>query len=514
MIVGADILAARKSRGWSRRKLAQESGLTEGATWRVENRGATDPTEELAIRRALFDETVKTVEATKTAETTETKKTTSEATDRRVAVDVLRRRVAATSRPIETLTSPLFGAVATVDQTALGPDSEEDADDPIVQWVDVSPVTAVHGTSGGVALTDDVIERLSDEATAGYAVERLTPRLVTPTDLSALDGVRRVSNSELQTFKNCRRRWWLAYYRGLRLRHESPIGPRAVGDRVHRALKAWYLPDGEVRTDPRDALERLIVEDWTTLTSENAASDDYPGPPLDDETMQRFRSEADLERAMVEGYVQWLSETGADSELRVIASETYLEADLADDLIHNDRPVRVIGKLDVRVRRTSDDVRLVIDHKTVGSFATATAVLPLDEQMLTYMLLEWLNTDEGETRCDGALYNMLRRVKRTAAAKPPFYQRVEVRHNVHELDSMRRRVIGETRDVLHVQSQLDGGADHRETAYPTPTRDCAWRCPFFVVCGMFDDGSRAEDLLEQYYVKDDPLGYYQIEVGN
>src|SRR5690348_16272394 len=37
-------------------------------------------------------------------------------------------------------------------------------------------------------------------------------------------GHRFISNSEVQTFKDCRRRWWLAYYRKLGLKVESPLG--------------------------------------------------------------------------------------------------------------------------------------------------------------------------------------------------------------------------------------------------------------------------------------------------
>lgn len=35
---------------------------------------------------------------------------------------------------------------------------------------------AAHGKSGGVGLTDEVIERLADEAEKGYDVKRLRPR--------------------------------------------------------------------------------------------------------------------------------------------------------------------------------------------------------------------------------------------------------------------------------------------------------------------------------------------------
>jgi hypothetical protein len=324
---------------------------------------------------------------------------------------------------------------------------------------------------------------------------------VSPTALSAIDGYRRYANSEVQTFKDCRRRWYLGWYRGLRPVRESPVGPRAVGDRVHRVLRRWYVPDDGVtqRTDPRDALERLIVEDWTALVAERDADEVF----LDRELVKRFESDANLERAVLAGYVEWLAETGADAEYVIVEPEAYLEAELPGV----DEPTKIIAKLDARVRRSYDGVRLWLEHKTVMSLAAAVRTLHLDEQVLHQTLVEDLQA-RGEPRVVGALYNMLRRVKRGPTAQPPFYQRVEVHHNAHEVASFRRRLTATVRDVAAVRHRLDDGEHHLNVAYPRPTRDCAWKCPFFATCGMMDDNSRVEDAMSRLYVKDDPLSYY------
>lgn len=304
------------------------------------------------------------------------------------------------------------------------------------------------------------------------------------------------SNSELQTFKECRRKWWLSWYRGLRPLRESPTGVRQIGDRLHRALKEHYVPGGPKTPDHMlDALERLIVFDRTAAGQ------------LSDEESAKFDDEANLQRIMLEGYLQWLAETGADSELQVIHPETYLEAGL-DEF---DGKVALIGKIDVRVRRTTDGTHHFIDHKSVGDLRSPALMLPLDEQMKHYHLLEILGLPDDE-HCAGALYNMLRRVKRTPRATPPFYQRLEVRHNPHEIATFRRRVVGEITDILAVRDELDHGASHHSVAYPRPSRDCTWKCEFFAVCTMFDDGSRVEDMLTQHFRVGDPLEYYQTEV--
>jgi hypothetical protein len=211
---------------------------------------------------------------------------------------------------------------------------------------------------------------------------------------------------------------------------------------------------------------------------------------------------------MIEGYVQWLADEGVDADLEVVAPETYVEVEVTDQLIPLDRPTKVIGKLDVRVRRRRDGVRRFIDHKTVGNFPTTVRTLPLDEQMLTYHLLEWLSTEEGEERCDAALYNMLRKVKRTARAEPPFYQRVTVHHNRHELENYRDRLLATIEDLRLAEQRLNEGDNPNRWVYPNPTRDCAWDCAFFQLCPMFDDGSRVEEMIAQHFHTIDPLNYY------
>jgi hypothetical protein len=322
------------------------------------------------------------------------------------------------------------------------------------------------------------------------------------------DGTYRISNGENSTWKRCRRKWWLGWYQGLKLKTEDYTSVRAIGTRVHRALERWYAPEGQLRVDPRDALERVIVEDWTTISTmanRQGINEDYFKS-----LAKSFADATNLERAMVEGYVQWLEETGADADLRVIASETSLTAELEVEVNGEVRPVRAIGLMDVRVSRTTDNRNLFLDHKTVGDLKSPAVTLPLNEQMLHYNMLEWLNTPEGEQRCDGALYNMLRRVKRSQQAKPPFYARIEVHHNIIELESYKRRLLASTRDIITAVEALNRGDSHLDVAYPTPKPACSWDCDFFAVCGLFDDGSPGVDnMLSVLYEKYDPRDRYE-----
>lgn len=293
-----------------------------------------------------------------------------------------------------------------------------------------------------------------------------------------------VSNSEVQTYKECRRKWWLTYYRGLTPRLKKTTGPLAIGTRVHAALEAYYT-DGR---SPVDVHAELYRADLEKLQAEEFDTTD-------------LEKDGDLGRIMLEGYIEWLEETGADAGLEVVGAETKVTTMLAGGR------VELRGKLDMRVKRKADGVRLFMDHKTAQNFSDVSRIAHMNEQLMTYQLLEATQADEA-ARCDGGIFNILRKVKRTASAKPPFYDRIEVRHNKHTMRAFWSRLHGTLFDMLRTRKALDEGIDHTSVAYPSPTRDCTWKCDFFAVCPMFDDGSAAEQLLEDLYDIGNPYDRY------
>jgi hypothetical protein len=323
------------------------------------------------------------------------------------------------------------------------------------------------------------------------------------THAGIVDGIRSIPHSEIKAFKLCRREWYLRWYRGLRLKETTLSEKRHTGDRVHRALQEWYVPDGEDRVDPREGIELAIMEDCQILHDHLVATgwDQMPSKHPDHQKLMKAN---DLERIMVEGYMEWLAETGADTGLRIIAPEVFMEVTLPE--LENPA-IRVVGKLDVRAVRISDGARVFIDHKTRDS-APQMAELLRDEQMLHYELLEECANPDSASYCDGAIFNVLRRVKRSATAKPPFYLRHFVPHNRHTKAAYRRRMVATIRDMIKAEEALDQGAHHFDVAYPNPGKDCGWRCPFASSCHMFDDGSDVERLLSDRYQRDDPMYYY------
>jgi hypothetical protein len=335
--------------------------------------------------------------------------------------------------------------------------------------------------------------------------------------MTIVDGVRLVSNSEVQTFKDCPRRWWLAWHRGLKPRRRAVTGAASTGTRIHVALAALYSPHGVTSNATRALLHAQRVDQLEIDTQLSAAQFSEHGEaetPRLSEEYDKLLKAFDLEHAMLEGYVEWLAETGIDQSLEVISVEQRVEAEFCDEETAFKRawsnPVKLIAKLDARVRNVLTGAIKFIDHKSVGSLHDP--MLGLNQQMRHYHVIDDLLTEPGQPRAEGALYNMLRKIKRTRAARPPFFARIPIDHNRYELISHTAQLVGAI-DRLNDATQLMNYRPelHQEVAPPRPSRDCVWKCEFFKVCRMFDDGSRVEAAIEEHYVADDPLAYYDTE---
>jgi len=298
----------------------------------------------------------------------------------------------------------------------------------------------------------------------------------------------RLSNSELQTFKDCRRRWWLNYYRRLQPKQKDMTGALALGTRIHAALDAHYAQG----TPLLKAHAELVEKDKQLLLADFRDVND-------------LETEAELGRIMLEGYEQWVEENGIDAELEMISTEEKIVAPLFNGA------VELQGKLDMRVRRKVDGVRLFRDFKTVGgSLSEFSSMAHMNEQVMTYMLLESTKFDEKE-RSEGGIFTLLKKVRRTAAAKPPFYEHVEIRHNIFTMRSFWQRIHGTIADLMRIRTALDAGENPAFHVYPRASRDCKWKCQFFAICPMFDDGSAVEQALSDSYEEKDPYAYYDTD---
>ena len=141
--------------------------------------------------------------------------------------------------------------------------------------------------------------------------------------------------------------------------------------------------------------------------------------------------------------------------------------------------------------------------------------LQVDSQLLTEHLVIYLGKIDAERDLvtEFTLYNMLRKVKRTAKANPPFYARERIHHNVDELRNHWKHCAGIAERILDLRTKLDAGADPHRVCPPNVTADCSWDCDFAEPClsGMMDDGSDIEGYLAEKYETHNPLERYVSE---
>lgn len=303
----------------------------------------------------------------------------------------------------------------------------------------------------------------------------------------------RISNSEIQGFKSCRRRWYLANYLGLQKKEKNLLGPLPLGTRVHDSLEHYYT----TYEHPVDQYNRLMNKD-IALFRETIDADDP-------KKVKKFESEGELGRLMLEGYIEWLEESNIDANIDIQYAEKVIET-VIDEL-----GGRVIlqAKVDAEARRRSDNSIAIIDHKTAAVLEPYYKYSHMSEQLMTYTCISKRNPPEDGAEVDGGIYNLLKKVKRGPTAKPPFYDRIDVRFNDVTLNSFWIRLLGVLNDMMEVRDKLDEGADHRFVAYPKPQMD--WNCgmcPFFQVCPMLDDGSSADRYIEDHYEVINPYERY------
>lgn len=303
----------------------------------------------------------------------------------------------------------------------------------------------------------------------------------------------RLTNSEMKQVHRCRRKWYLGTYRGLRRRGSQDFNrPLSIGSRIHDVLAFFYEPG--FNRDRGAAMTYF----W------HGVALDVDAHPTFDKDIEK---EADLCDAILEGYFDWVEEEGVDSEYEVVAPEDEVEVPLIEG-------ATLLSKIDVIVKHVEDGTLGNLEHKTGGDFRLAERA-QIDTQFLTEHLVQFLRRiDQGEDAESNSVrfvvLNMLKKSKRTARAKPPFYKREEVHHNVDELRSHWRHAAEVARQVLAMRERLDGGYSHHDVCPPNPTRDCTWDCPFKDVClsGMMDDGSDYEGFLSEHYEVGDPLERY------
>ena len=300
------------------------------------------------------------------------------------------------------------------------------------------------------------------------------------------------SHSEMATYKECRRKWMMQYYWKLRRKREPKSLARDTGILVHEALELFYKAGGLRGEQSETLLFDFLV---------NARDEDMlkvHGLADDAESVKKERKIVkdthDTARILCEGYIEWLKETGADIGLVLDQSELELRAP---------GPVEgteIMGIIDLGGTDERSGDLIVMDTKVTASIDEMLKTLHIQEQGPMYAVLAKIN-DPDESRGFRVIWNMIKRNKQTARAKPPFYQRYELAINGDQLRQFYAQLQGQIEEILRTESRLNAGESHVQVAFPTPSKDCSWKCQYFTVCGAMNDMSRNDVpfLINTYF---------------
>lgn len=285
-------------------------------------------------------------------------------------------------------------------------------------------------------------------------------------------GLFQVSNTEMSVYKECKRRWYLEYYLRLIRKFTSPRIAADTGSAVHEALHEYYVAGGRKN---HEAAKDLAMSHLTASRDRELARDITPE---DIASLKEIYAVAEI---CAKGYFEWVDETHADEGWTIQGSEERL---VVDGPIEG---TQIKGFIDIWGTHDRSGDLLVVDTKVVQNFGDTMKTLHLNEQAPLYAILSKI-VDNQPGRGFRVVWNMIKRNKQTKGkAKPPFYQRYELAINDDQLDQFYAQLQGQIADMLETERRLNEGEPHYMVAYPTPSRDCSWKCPYLSICGAMND---------------------------
>ncbi len=280
-----------------------------------------------------------------------------------------------------------------------------------------------------------------------------------------------IRQTEMMQFMKCRRQWFYRYYMEPPpyVASDKP-GKAALGTAIHGGLAAYYN-ESSVENGVYLAIEGMdpprATEDTYALTS-------------DWFDMQQKAT------MLVDRYAEHVAANGLDVQHETLAVEHEWRVELAGP---NPTPITLYGAIDRVYRSPLYDGVVIQDHKSSDKI---THLVVNDFQTLTYCWA-WRELT-GETPRAGQ-HNHIRTVDPTnSRSKPPFYDRSDINVNDTVLDIHGRHLRAIVDGIVATRYDLDGDIDHHKVAYPTPTRDCSWQCPFTAECQAADTGGDWEAI--------------------
>ena len=355
----------------------------------------------------------------------------------------------------------------------------------------------------------------------------------------------RLSTTERQEFKECRRKWDLSSLSRQGLEPKRPATSLWFGTLIHYGLEVYYRNrDNEQAIAPWDAFEKACRESIEEIKESQGG--------LWEEQIQELEESIELGVAMLRNYVDWAEVVDFKDDTgfaKVIATEQEFAVPIQDP---EGNPARfrdgngqvwelwLVGRFDMVVE--DYDGRLwLVDHKT-SKDKLDPEILILDDQMTVYL---WAAQQIFGKPFEGVYYNVLRKKlptvpplvhqgKQLSKAKNidttyevyyaeiekhgfdpsdykeileilenkpnTFFQREKVRRNQHEISMAGLMLYMEGIDMLN-----------DPYIYTNPTWDCRWKCDFKELCKAINRNDDVEWMKNAMFRKRVAEGVYARE---
>ncbi len=342
----------------------------------------------------------------------------------------------------------------------------------------------------------------------------------------------RISTTEMQEFKSCRRAWHYSSPNRMNLEPKSGAIALWLGSGVHKALETYYghiakAKDTDDPTEVRAAAAVASMETyikWRTETLQEITED-----PED-----KYRKNGVLGEKMLENYFDYAAKTDNFTPLM-----TEFEFEIP---IRNPETGEVfkgfwVGKIDGLVR-CSKGFLWVLEHKTY-SVETGSDFLLLDEQTQSYQwaVQELIRTGKLLTPDEivkGVIYNGLAKkapaipvqlkngalsrdrskattggifraeIERLGLKEEDYADHLEYLDSVGVKQFFKREKI--TRSALELRNfeqrrfwEYQDMANENLRIYPNPNWNCGWMCDYLRLCIQQNVGGDTEQTIELLY---------------
>lgn len=255
--------------------------------------------------------------------------------------------------------------------------------------------------------------------------------------------------SDFSCFRECRRKFDLSVNQKLEkvylpVEALTKVPVSWIGTAVHAGITSHYLGD-------RDPIEATLA----SLAEKEVAD----------------RPEAALAVGSVQRFIAWRAQTQFDKGWKVKLVEERLSMPLGEHI--------VTGAPDMIFEDKYGNY-LVYDWKSVVSFTQLTSA-PMNTQLLTYALLVQHNL--GRYPISGSLLLIHRR--------PPKNNPIPC--DIHTYMFTEEMLLNHRKN-LELQL-IDMVELTSETAYPSPSPDCVWKCQYRYVCPLMSSNSKHADFI-------------------